>query len=180
VEDCARKYDLPLRVMVAMPGAESGLSPFAERWGGRTDEAKALLDAVQAGDEGARAILEQIIRQAGYDVSFGFTQLIAATAGGYGIGDGSYSVENLLAIRTLLFDRAASIDLGARHLRSACDAVLDWKGDYTDLEALAYYNAGGYSFEASYWNDAATAANVANYRSWLEFADRILAEQGLA
>ncbi len=132
-----------------MLGAESGLNPFSRRYATWPD------------------------------VSGGLSHLTIQTAAGYGIGDGSNTAENIEAVMEILCDRQRAIDLGGQHLAAAYRAVTDHLGSSTDLEALAYYNAGTYSFHTAYWEDPATRPNVDNYQGWLDRADEILREQGL-
>ena len=121
--------------------AESGLNPYAERYG------------------------------VWPDVSFGYSQIIVATAAGYGVGDGSNTQANIAAVREALFDRATSIDLGARHL-AGCWARAEGYEPH-DLQALVAYNSGRPRLpDDPYWTE--WAGNVRAYQSALEWARGVI------
>lgn len=155
VEAQARDSDVPLAGLIALLRSESGFNPYATR------------------DWTTGAIWP--------DWSYGLVQMTVQTAVQYGIGDGT--PESWPTVKVALFDRATSLRVGAEHFVKALSAAAaHWPwltGDNLLLHGLAYYNAGGYAFTDSYWSEPATAVNVASYSGSLEWAHRLLREQGL-
>ncbi len=165
VEAAAQQHGVPVALLAAMLRAESGLSVRAERWGIHTAAAR---EALAAGDMEA---LEVIIADAQPDLSFGLAQLIVSTAGGYGVGDGSMNVANVLAVRQALFDPAVSIGLGARHL-AGCMIGSEHYAE-PRLQILLRYNSGSFQSPGNwYWQR--WAGNVAAYRSALAWAQSVV------
>ena len=154
-------------LLLALCKAESGLDPKAQRWGARTKEAKAALA------QGAVDILRDIIRTEAPDVSFGLTQQIIPTAGELDIGDGSWSLGNVILVKAKLFNRVTSIDCCARLLSQICsrEDVQNWA--WPELAACVVYNCGRLPpVNDDWWYDFST--NVDNYREALEWASRIV------
>ncbi|MDA8186858.1 MAG: transglycosylase SLT domain-containing protein [Dehalococcoidales bacterium] len=169
VSRAAEQRGIPIVGLLAMLKAESGLRRTAERWGDRSRDAVEHIGDVDY----LRGLLADLRRRGiGLDVSFGYSQLIVSTAGGYGIGDGSMSVDNVLAVREALFDRTMSIDVGARHL-SGCYSQADGY-DEQDLQALLAYNSGSPQPQGNwYWQR--WAGNIASYEAALQWARELLA-----
>lgn len=142
VAAAAGRYDLPATLLLAMLIAESGLNRTAARYGEWPD------------------------------VSFGYCQMIVATAAGYGIGDGTNTAANIAAVRDALFDRERAIDVGARHL-AGCWAEATPYAD-RELQALIAYNSGSCQPEGNwYWQRY--GGNVNAYRAALARARAMLA-----
>ncbi len=151
--------------------AESGLDPHAERWGTLTHTARQCL----ANQDWV--CLRSICASQRTDISFGLCQMTVGTAGGYQIGDGSAVLDNVLAVRTALFDRAVAIDVGAQHLAGCCHeaAELEVPGWDPALVALTIYNAGSWMDPASepeWWEN--WSGNVSRYRECLAWARKIV------
>lgn len=175
IASIADRYGLPPWALHGCLIAESGMNPRAERWADRSTRGRELTARIDRdpGDEAAYNELQRLmddlkLRGQHFDCSWGYSQLIWSTAGGYGIGDGQYTLANLLDVRRQLFDRATSIDLGARHLALCYQRVRDELGDVGDeietaINSLAVYNSGSVRRpNDSYWT--VYAANVASYR----------------
>jgi len=159
---------VPARLALAAAIAESGLNPLAERWGTRTEDAKA---AIAAQDWGT---LQAIINDVWADVSFGLSQRIVAF---HELGDHSATVANSLAVRAaVLADPAADALAMATRLKGLLSGVqgqdLAPVGGDEQLAALIAYNSGHYPPDASYWTNY--AGNVANYRAALARAGALL------
>jgi soluble lytic murein transglycosylase-like protein len=147
VQDAAKEYNISQVVLLAMLKAESGLNPNAIR------------------------------RGVWPDISSGFSQICVATAGGYGIGDGSDSQENIESTLAALCDRATAIDLGARHLSMCLDSVNEQmpglSQDEWELQGLLTYNSGGTQPRGN-WYWSRYADNVSNYLGCLAWARGIV------
>lgn len=176
IASIADRYGLPPWALHGCLIAESGMNPRAERWADRSTRGRELTARIDRdpGDEAAYNELQRLmddlkLRGVHYDCSWGYSQLIWSTAGGYGIGDGQYTLANLLDVRRQLFDRATSIDLGARHLALCYQRVRDELGDVGDeietaINALIVYNSGSIQRPgSSYFQNY--SGNVAAYKS---------------
>lgn len=147
VEAASAKYaGLTTQLLLAMLKAESGLKRTAAREGSWPD------------------------------VSYGYSQLTVSTAEGYGIGNGEDTPSNRANVREVLFDRATSIDMGARHLsgcvlRAAEDGYVE---DELLLEALIAYNSGS-THPRGDWYWTSWPGNVRNYQFALEWAKEVAA-----
>lgn len=130
------------RLLLAMLIAESGLNPYAARYGTPPD------------------------------VSFGYSQLIITTAAAYGIGDGSYTEENVERVRDTLFDRETSIRLGAAHLKWTY-YVARLYPEERELQALICYNSGNVQ-ERGNWYWQRYGSHVAAYQEALLRAEEML------
>lgn len=189
--ECAGRYGVPMRGLVALIHAESHFECRAERWGYRTAAAKIALGMIERaqGDgemQNARAALQAVIDGCyadgtPYDISFGLGQFTYPTAAGVGIGNGYASVDNLLAIRSVLFDPEVSIDKTALHFRG-CLVQMDGYDvpDETEriIGALTIYNSGSYRTpeDSEWWKR--WHGNVQSYRDSLALADEVLANKG--
>lgn len=174
VAAAAAREGLSARLVLALLQAESGLNPWAERWGMETAPAKTALAA------GDWATLARILAQWSHDTSFGLSQITVPTARGLGVGDGSASVENALAVRQALFNRRNAVDLGARHLascwRRAGTYDLSHWGISRELAALVIYNAGMLWPPSDPWWQR-WDENVQAYESALAWAAQTLGEE---
>lgn len=150
----------PPLLLLALAVAESDLDPRAERWAGRTGEAKA---AIAAGDlVGLRRVLELVERERPGDVSFGLCQptwkwrdpdeFPGAAA------DDLYAI---LAYRERYFDPVYALRRGARRLAPY------WRRYRPDvLATLSRYNKPAL--------DLADNPNLAVYRRGIARATAIL------
>jgi len=164
------QYNVDVLLFLATLMAESGLNPKAERFGFET------LNAQQAINAGDWVALQAIIDRTKPDISFGYTQLIVGTAAGYGIGNGQHTVENVLDVRDRLFNRHASLDLGAQHLLRNMASPSDW-GDDWRLQTLIAYNSGSHQPRGNwYWQRY--QQNIQNYLGCLIWAENLLKTQG--
>ena len=140
--------------------AESGLNPHAERFGTRTQEAQRYIIS------GDWAGLEHIINLTWPDISFGLSQLTVSTAASYGIGSGSKTAANCIAVRRVLFDRWTAISLGARHFARSIAAVVRFQDPEPVLAALIHYNSGAYQPRGNWYWERWTG-NIYTYRQAL-------------
>lgn len=174
IQAATGQYSLPPALLLGCLKAESGLDPTAERWGDRTRDAHAALDDP---DRLAYILSDLLNRELATDVSFGYAQITVPTAASLGLGTGQPTVQNCLAVRTALFDRATSIDLGARYLagcyRQAQHSDLSGVGGDVWIASLLVYNAGFVPSEGHPWY-VRWAANLANYRAALAWAKEVL------
>lgn len=130
---------MPAELLLALVEAESGRDPRAARYGDWPD------------------------------VSFGLTQETVETAGGYGVGDGTNTPDNIANVRASLWARPVAIDLGARILRECLDVV---GGDW--LMALRRYNGGAFGVTGTY--ALAYPDNIARYQQALAWAHETLTQ----
>lgn len=158
--EAAATAGISVQLLIACAIAESGLNPYAERWGRETTAARA---AIQAGDhEALQAILDRVWP----DVSFGYSQRIVLY---HDLGDRSRTVANVLAVRDQVFahpdhELARMATLLASHQANARSADLSRVDGDVELAALVSYNAGHLPPPASsYWS--VYAGNVASYRA---------------
>jgi hypothetical protein len=149
--------------------AESDLDPRAERWGLVTAQAKA---AVASND---RAKLQQLIAQAGNDISFGLGQRIVKF---HYHGNHQNTVDNVLDVRQYVFDhtdediRQAALFLVDK-LAMARQGDLSPVGGDVLLGALAAYNAGHLPHpDEAYWQQRASTVN--RYKEKLAVARQLL------
>lgn len=146
--------------LAALLKAESGLNPKAERWGGRTSQAKQII-AVGNTDE-----LQALIDDVWPDISFGMSQRIVLY---HDQGDRTQSFANCLAVRAYVFNNPADdIQAAARRLAGCfqhptCDG--------TALSAMVVYNAGSDRRSDPEWFNV-WGANVAAYQRALEWAEQ--------
>lgn len=162
---------IPRDMAYACAMAESGdpPNPRAERWGARTEDAVA---AINAGDMDE---LQAVLNTTGYDVSFGVGQQIIAY---HYAGDRTATWQNCMVVREQVFNNPEEnmLDMCQRlagYLASAEESDLTPVGGDAHLAALVHYNSGGYPPKASYW--ANYAGNVAGYRKALANARARLA-----
>ena len=160
----ARDVGIPRRLLLAVADAESGFSPYAQRWGRRTREA---VQAITISDYGW---LAAIVATEWPDISFGVGQMIVRW---HYLGDRTATLSNVLEVRQSVFDNPAE-DLRQMALRlrwyRACiitngPDLTPVQGDI-DLAAAVAYNAGHYPPTRPYW--LAFSANVRRYRAALE------------
>lgn len=167
----AEAAGIPARLVLACAIAESELNPRAERWGRRTDEARAAIAA------GNRTALNGIVGRAWPDISFGYGQRIVKY---HYVGDGSRTLENVLSVRQYVFDHpeedlAKMASFLAQKLAQAAGGDLGPCGGDVLLGALVAYNCGHYPKPGErYWLERSTT--VARYRDGLERAKAALAE----
>lgn len=145
VEAAAKEHGVPVVGLLALLEAESGLDPYAARYG------------------------------VWPDVSFGYCQMTVATARYYGIGDGSVSQENIATVREALFDRATAIDVGAEHYGGNLAFVKAKRpqlaGDDWLLMGLRVYNGGAWGLTDEY--AARYPGHIAAYRDAIAWAKRL-------
>jgi hypothetical protein len=158
----SNQYGIPAVALLAMLRAESGLDPHAQRWGRWPD------------------------------ISFGLCQITVQTAEHFGIGNGTNTLQNILAVRAALFDRATAIDVGARFLAScmktagrappaliarclenAIGSARSRPVDVLIMGGLVVYNYGSLPGPSdSYW--MTWQANVKNYWDALMWAHEVM------
>jgi hypothetical protein len=173
LQDAALDNGVPLEGLLALVKAESELAPRGERWGSWSRAY--VQDLIARQDYGK---LANVIFDAKPDISFGLSQVTVGLAGSYGVGDGTWSVYNVLDVREALFDRKTSIDVGARHY-AGCLARAPQVAGYDPLfVGLVLYNSGSWKEPGSwYWTEY--AGNIARYVSALEWARGLLKPGGL-
>lgn len=165
----ASSAGVPLALPLACAMAESNLTPRAERWGRRTQEARAALA------RGDREQLQNIIDATWPDVSFGYGQRIVKY---HWVGDRSSSVENVLRVRQYVFEHPKEdLQHMARWLASTLATARRSDLRLVDgdelLGALLVYNAGHFPRTGeSYWQTH--AGNVENYKRALRLAKDLL------
>ena len=146
--------------LLALLYAESGLNPYAERWGTWTTAAKENIE------QGDRDNLLYVINQVWPDISFGYSQRIVLF---HTLGDRNPTVENCLQVRSEVFaDPVADMQAAAHrywaYLRhETCDG--------TALSAMIVYNAGSDRRSDPDWNRM-WSGNVANYQAALNWAEQ--------
>lgn len=161
---------IPMELALACAIAESGLNPKAERWGGRTEEARGAIRL------GSLDLLRQIIRDVWPDISFGYGQRVVAF---HWAGDRQPTAENCIAVRDTVFSNPGRDLLEMARKLNDCladtyGADLSPVGGDCLLGALVAYNAGHIPAPGdSWWED--WAGNVAAYRWALAQARGILA-----
>lgn len=142
----AFNYGIDPVFLLGMVHAESALNPYAARYGRWPD------------------------------VSFGYVQMTVLTAGGWGIGDGSNTEENIALVRDYLFDRDRALDIGAHYLANLLANAP--KGIPTTerwIWCLARYN-GGPNAEYDWWWQK-YASHIAAYRRSLAWAESAFSGQ---
>jgi soluble lytic murein transglycosylase-like protein len=147
VVGAARQYGLSVVTLLGLLKAESGLNP----------------DAIRRG--------------AWPDCSAGLSQVTVATAGGYGIGNGEDTDENIQTVFAALCDRATAIDLGARILSGCLETVDEvmpgLSASDRELQGLIAYNSGSPQSHGNwYWER--WHANIDNYLGCLEWAKSVI------
>lgn len=165
----ASVYGVPLRLALACAIAESGLNPYAERWGLETARARSYINS---GDYGS---LQAVINRVWADVSFGYGQQIVRY---HYEGNQSRSVENCLAVRNAVFaDPLGSLENMC--MRLAADLAIASAGDLSPIDgdvqlgALVIYNSGSlHSASDPWWSE--WAGNVSNYRLAFRLADELI------
>lgn len=156
----AQANDLKPWHLLALLRAESGLNQRAERWGGRTTQAKQIL-AVGNLDE-----LQALINDVWPDISFGYSQRIVLY---HDQGDRTPNVANVLAVRAYVFTHpeediaAAASRLAGCFRHQSCDG--------TALSAFVVYNAGSDRRWDPEWFNV-WGGNVATYQRALEWAEQ--------
>lgn len=184
MERAAGEARIPLVLGLGCALAESGLDPRAERWGQRNAEAKLALQGLgllvetegspMTPDE-ARALLEDVVDTEWPDLSWGYSQRIAAY---HWAGDRSATVDNCLAVRSaVLADPERDLVEMSWKLRGCLEVVLEedlrWVGGDPLLGALVVYNAGHLpGLEEDWWRRY--ASHVASYRISLDRAREML------
>ena len=159
ISAAAERHGLDPIHLLALLHAESGLNPRAERWGAYTPTAKAAI----AREDWTQ--LAWVIVQAGFDISFGYSQYIVPY---HYAGDRTRTVDNCLAVRQHVFNHPEEdIDQAAAKFVS-CFAHPSCDG--TPLSAMVVYNAGSDRRDSTtwmyYWR-----ANVESYQRSLEWAE---------
>jgi hypothetical protein len=153
---------IPRTLLLAAVLAESGLNPHAERWGRQTAAARTAI----TNDD--REWLQAIIDDVWPDISFGYGQRIVLY---HWLGDGTQSVDNVLAVRAGVFaDPAGDLAHMAKMLAECLDQARS--GDLSPVQgdellgALAVYNGGHlYPPDDPWWQT--WAGNIASYRTML-------------
>lgn len=167
----AETAGIPLELALGCAIAESGLNPYAERWGGGSNTAAAKT-AIEQQNWGA---LQAVINRVGADISFGYGQQIVLY---HYLGDRSATVENCLAVREAVFgDPSRNLwDMAKRlaaRLQQARRQDLDRVDGDELLGACVIYNRGHWPVDAAEWT--AIKSRVDHYRRSLVDARRLIA-----
>lgn len=118
-------------------------------------------------------LLREIVEDADFDLSFGYSQRIIAY---HELGDNTHSLENVLAVREAVFaDPEADIEAAASRLagcfrHESCDGSI--------LSALVVFNAGSDRRKDPEWM-ARWAGNVAAYEDALEWAEQYRGDESM-
>ena len=128
---------------------------------------------------GESGLDEHAIREGAWpDVSYGLPQVIVATAGGWGVGDGSNTTRNRAQVRDFLFDAGNAIPFAARifaHYRDAARAAGEINPELPPDSPLAWmmtYNHGHLpTVDETRWyrgNKANYEAAIRSSRAYME------------
>ena len=165
IEPIAEANGVDPIALLALVKAESGLNPYAERYGTRTQEFLQRLLWYKRGDHSQAQELQAILDDVGYDISFGLGQQIIAY---HYAGDHTTTLENVLAVRKQVFDNPAE-NLEDAAIRLARGKVRSF--DNTWLGAMVVYNAGSDKRNDDEWF-ARWKGNVASYQAELDWAEQ--------
>lgn len=177
------KNSVPRVAGLALFIAESGLNQYSQRFASHAEHAQNLIDTIATygidgyiGDYGMRgpngdvipstgrqawdAFMAEVNAEAPHDISFGLPQFIVKYAP---VGDGSYTFENVMTVRSWLFDPSNAIPAGIKKLA----------GYYREGEDDAIYKAlNRFNYPAG--DGQPWQGNGLNYRRAIAQAEAIL------
>lgn len=175
IQECDAR-GVPREGGLALEIAESNLDQYAERWGYETEYAKNLIAMIgtygldyegewgnnrtETGRQAFDAMIARINAKTPHDISFGVGQQIVKYAP---VGTGEYDFENVMTVRSWLFDPGNSIPLAIEKYAGYYDA----SQPNAVLRALCLYNWPG-------GGGAPYQGNGANYRRAIAQAEAIL------